>query len=167
MQGRNFRGGAENLRGGAKNLSGGAHLPPKSAYVPHYWRSDAIDSKLTTVSILLSCLLENHATTRETLCQNNNPLFEMLSKSATHQQTSLWNSYKQRFDDIKLAYSLNITKLSKSRHKRNFDAVIEQILLIGHFYRILKSPWGKRKDAGAYLYRQFKRHLLSVFKTDN
>ena len=60
--------------------------------IPYYWRSDAIESKLTTVSILLSCLLKNHATTRETFCQNNNPLFEMLSKSATHQQTSLWNS---------------------------------------------------------------------------
>ena len=113
----------------------------------NYWGESAVDSKLTTASALLSCILENENSTRETLCQNDNPLFDILKESAMQQQNNLWLNYKQRFIDIKTAYSLNVTNTTQAnlRPRRNIDGFLESIPLIGHFYKILKSPWENEK----------------------
>ena len=121
-----------------------------------YYRLNAVNRELTSHTALLSCLLENHSTSRQALCGNGNPLFELVSNSMLDQHSHMIGSYLKRFKDLKAAYDLNLTEISQHRRRRDiWESLdfVEDIPLVGHFFAILRSPVDNRK---------VKEHLLDL-----
>lgn len=127
---------------------------------PHMYNLNAVDMERNSVSALLVCLLEEHHTSREALCRNENPLFNGVVQAMDVALETQVNLHLQRFQDIKSSYSLNVTKLQISANERkrrglsweDFDP-LEEVPVVGYFYQLLKSPSENKK---------IKSHLMGL-----
>ena len=57
----------------------------------------------------MECFLHIVDETRSSLCRVENPIFEVLLKSAERQMKEVSQIYHDRFADLKTAYEFNIT----------------------------------------------------------
>ena len=118
----------------------------------NFYRVNAVDPSLTSSTARMDCIFENHSTSKDKLCGHENELFTTVLEAMTEQHSQLVDRYFTKFEDVKRAYDLNLTKVQSSAgdiHKRglgwsDFD-FLSDIPVLGHFYEILKSPSENRK----------------------
>ena len=115
----------------------------------HFYRVNAIDETLTSVTAKMNCIFENHNTSRLELCGQGNDLFYSVLQSMEDQHHRLLDRYFNKYQDVKKAYNLNTSQIHSTRHKRglgwsDFD-FLSKIPILGHFYDVLKSPSENRK----------------------
>ena len=106
-----------------------------------FYSTGAISNTETSSSLSMECFLHIVDETRSSLCRVENPIFEVLLKSAERQMKEVFQIYHDRFADLKTAYEFNITDV-KRRSKRSWETFdfMEKIHVVGWLYKVIKSP---------------------------
>ena len=106
-----------------------------------FYSAGAISLTDTSSSLSIECFLYTVNETRSSLCRIENPIYDVLWKSAQQQMDQIFQLYQNRFEDLKTAYQFNITDVKGRRERAwsDFD-FIGDIPLVGWFYKIIRSP---------------------------
>ena len=115
----------------------------------NFYRVNAIDENLNSITAKMSCIYENHNTSRTQLCGQGNDLYFTVLEAMKNEHQLLMDRYFTKYQDVKKAYDLNTSYIHSVRHKRgigwsDFD-FLSDIPILGHFYEVLKSPSENRK----------------------